>query len=438
MPIRRGYTPPFQTAAPKLGADDMGRTVKGLVNVEIQRTNEISFAVESFGCDGKPVLSMLRDLPCEATGKLVVAGTKNGMPFKLNSDLPRGIGSAIRGSGGAMRTVSSGAAYRISEWVIYDNVGNYWSLDELTGGEPTYRGETPIELDANETTPAVCTQRPRIRPYEKRWEYPECGGDPEVCQPAYLKAGCGWQEDTGSPIIAFPVAGPPYVAPSSYHLIQQWVPDETTPPPGASGAAAWPDTKRRLDVEWYPALSDEPHDWDAVTENSMDIIVSKYPVLPPWRVSMNQFTRPLVEHISTGGLNDELHWIICVERNMIAAPYQQRIALRGRSTTTLVSGAVDVTLAVSGLVMFTPDVSEGWLMETGAISGSSTILRRFRSRASSADPYGSALTELDSLTVTLPEAHAHDWTEPVWFRVGKVTRLLGTTPTVTPRLPLWR
>ena len=123
---------------------------------------------------------------------------------------------------------------------------------------------------------------------------------------------------------------------------------------------------------------------------------------------------------------------------MIDSPFNRRIALRGRSTTTLVSGAVDVTLAANGLVMFTPDVSEGWLMETGAISGNSTILRRFRSRASSTASYGSALTELDSLTVTLPESHAHDWTEPVWFRVGKVNRLLGTTPTVTPRLPLWR
>lgn len=434
MAIVRRYSPPFQSPAPRPGADDIGRAVKGLVSVELQRTSEISFAVESFGCDGKKVLSLLRDLPCETTGRLVVAGTKNGMPFSLNSDLPRGLDSAIRGSGGTMRTVASGAAFRTTETVLYDNFGNYWAL---SGETAIYRGETPPLYSGDGVTPALCVQVPRIRPYELRWEYIQSGGDPEVNQAAYLRAGCGWQGDSDpSPLIAFPVAYP-YVPPSNYWRIEQWIPDETTPPTGGEYAAAWPTSKRRVEVEWYPGRSDTPHDWDAVTENSIDVIVSKYLADPPWRVLMNWSTRPLLEHISTGGLNDEIGLIICVEKDLVNSPFNSRIAMRGRSTGTLAPGYETVSLPVSGRVMFTPDVTEGWLMQTGVVTAEACSLRRFRSRATSTDPYGSALTELDALTVTLPAAHAHDWTEPVWFRVGRVTQYFGTNPLLTPRLPLW-
>ena len=434
--IRRGYTPPFQTPAPKLGADDMGRTVKGLVNVEIERTNEVSFAVESFGCDGKPVLSMLRDLPCEATGKLVVAGTKNGMPFKLNSDLPRGIGSAIRGSGGAMRTLSAGAAYRTSEWVLYDNFGNYWSLDELTGGKPTYRGATPPLAAGDGLTPALCVQAPGIRPYELRWEYVLTGGDPEVNQPAYYPAGAGWQPDDGSPVIVSTVAYP-YAPPAHYWRIEQWIPDETTPPTGAEFSGAWPTSKRRVDCLWYPARTDVPHDWDSVTENSIDVIVSKYPTEAPWLVHMNQWTRPLLEHISTGATADEMPFVICVEKDIAAAPHSSRVALRGKNTGELL-GSLAFTARSDGRHMLTPDRSEGWFLQTGVISTDTVQLRRLRSRATSGDDFGSSLSAVASLYVTLPAASAVSWSEPVWFRVGKAEKFFGASPRLTPRLPRWR
>ena len=77
-------------------------------------------------------------------------------------------------------------------------------------------------------------------------------------------------------------------------------------------------------------------------------------------------------------------------------------------------------------------------MQTGDIVGTDATLRRFRSRATSTDAWGSSLTELDPVVVTLPAEPAHGWTDPVFFRVGKVTRYLGTTPYLTPRLPLWR
>lgn len=436
MPIRRGYSPPFQAAAPKLGADDMGRYVKGLVNVEIQRTNEVSFAVESFGCDGKPVLSLMHDLPCEAEGTLVVAGTKNGMPFKLNSDLPRGIGSAIRGSGGSLRRVSGGVSMKTSEWVIYDNFGNYWSLDELTGGNPTYRGATPPLSAGDGLTPALCVQVPGIRPYELRWEYVLTGGDPEVNKPAYLPGGAGWQPDDGSPVIVSPVTYP-YVAPDHYWRIEQWIPDETTPPTGADMAGAWPDSKRRVDCLWYPGRVDVPHDWDSVTENSIDIVVSKYPTEAPWLVHINQWTRPLLEHISTGATADEMTFVVCVEKDIIAAPYLSRVVLRGKNTGELI-GSLGFTARSDGRHMLTPDKDEGWMLQTGVISTDTVRLRRLRSRASSTDDFGTTLSAKASLYVTLPSSPAAAWSEPVWFRVGRVTSYFGRSPRLHPRLPRWR
>jgi len=444
MPIVRRYSPPFQVPAPRPGAEDVGRAVKGLVNVEIKRTSEVSFAVESFGCDGKPVLSLLRDLPCESTdGKLTVAGTKNGMPFSLNSDLPRGLGSAIRGSGGSLRKVASGAIFRTHEWVLYDNFGNYWSLDELTGGEPTYRGETPPLYAGDGVTPALCVQAPGIRPYEKRWEYILSGGDPEVSNVAYLLAGAGWQDDADpAPVIAYPVAYP-YVEPTDYWRVEQWIPDETTPPPGGNTAGAWPTSLRRVECEWYPGFAYPPHDYDGVTENSIDIIVSKYPAVPPWTVYMNRFTRPLVEHISTGGSTDEMDFIICNERRIKPAPANvYRVALREKLTGTLIGSTSSVPPSTSSeKVMFTPNKSEGWLRQLGTYTGTGpkvSTLHQLRSRATSTDNFGTALTDLGTLPVTLPAAFAHDWTEPVWFRVGKVTTYFGTSPTLTPLLPRWR
>ena len=90
--------------------------------------------------------------------------------------------------------------------------------------------------------------------------------------------------------------------------------------------------------------------------------------------------------------------------------------------------------------MFTLDKGEGWLLQTAEESGGAISLRRFRSRATSTAAYGSGLTDLLSpYTVTLPVGPAHDWgAGPIWFRVGKVTRFLGGTPTLTPLLPRWR
>ena len=439
MPIRRRYSPPFQTAAPQLGADDMGRTVKGLVSVELARSSEISFAVESFGCDGKPVLSLMHDLPCEADGKLVMAGTKNGMPFKLNADLPRSIGSAIRGSGGAMRTVSAGGAFRTTEWVLYDNFGNAWTLD---GGTATYRGETPLEANGD-GTPAICTQAPRCRPYEKRWEYIELAGDPPANQVKYRFAGCGWIFDPDpSPVIAYPVAYP-YALPSDYYRVEQWIPDETTPPAGGDKAGAWPTSLRHVEVEWYPGRTDLPFDWRADTTNSIDVIVAKYldDDSGNWwsKVYMNRWHRPLLEHISVGGVAGEDIFLVCVEKDLIHYPFNSRIALRRGQSGALLGTIAGVTLPEAGRVFFTPDTAEGWFMQTGEVTGDTVTLRRLRSRAASTDPFGSALTELASVTVTLPADAAHAWeTEPVFFRVGKITTLLGRTPYLIPRLPLWR
>lgn len=441
--IRRSYSPPFQAASPQPGMGDAGRAVKGLVTTEIARSTEISFALESFGCDGKPVLSLLRDLPCETTGKLTVAGTKNGMPFALNSDLPRGLGSAIRGAGGGLRQVSSTRSFRAAEWVLYDSVGNYWSLDELTGGAPTYRGETPRELNSNVTAPALCVQNPRIRPYEKRWELETEGGDPPAKAIEYRWAGCGWIHDpSSSPVIAYPVAFP-YAVPSDYWRIEQWIPDETTPPPGGATAGAWPSSHRHVECEWYPARTDTPFDWRDEPENSIDVIVSKYlnPDSGVWwsNVYMNRWTRPLLEHISVGAIPGEDIFLICVEKDLVHFPFGMRVALRRSYGGELLGSAVISALPEVGRVMFTPNKGEGWLMQTGAISGATVTLRQFRSRATTTADFGSALSECDPVFVTLPDEPAHPWTaDPVWFRVGRVTRILGGTPTLSPRLPLWR
>lgn len=431
--ISRRYSPPFQAASPKPGMDSAGREIKGLVSVEVARSNEISFALESFGCDGKPVLSLLRDLPCETTGRLTVAGTKNGMPFALNSDLPRGLGSAIRGSGGTLRQVTSGAVFRTTEWVLYDSVGNYWSLDELTGGAPTYRGETPDGT--------LCVQAPRIRPYELRWELPVSGGDPEVTQIEYRPAGCGWiYEASASPVIAYPVGTPPYDTPADYWRIGQWIPDETTPPPGGSTAGAWPSSHRHVECEWYPPLTDSPSDWSAVAENSIDVIVSKYydDAYGTWskRVYLNRWTRPLVEHISVGGVAGEDIFLICHEVDMLNSPHPTRVALRRGQSGELIDSVSESTY--TSRVMFTPDKTEGWLMQTGDIDGTSVTLRRFRSRETSTDNYGTALVERSPIVVTIPASPAHDWpAEPVWFRAGRLITVAGSPARVAPLLPRW-
>lgn len=439
MPIVRRYSPPFQAAAPRPGADNVGAAVKGLISVEVARTNEISFAVESFGCDGKPVLSMLRGLPCESTGNLVVAGTKNGMPFKLNGDLPRTLGSAIRGAGGSLRTVAAGTSLRTTEWVIYDNVGNCWSLDELTGGKPTYIGETPPEIGGDGVTPTLCVQAPGIRPYEKRWEYVNPSGEGGDPQAQYYWAGAGWQDDAGSPVIAWPIAYP-YADPSEYRVIEQWVPDETTPPTGGELAAGWPGMVRRVDVEWYPGAAGQPHDWDAETDNSCDEIVSKYPAVPPWTVHMNRWTRPLIEHISTGGITGEMPFIVAIEHELVPGT-GYRLAMRRKNTGELINslafGPLVTTDPRTGL---TPYKGEGWIRQGGGYTGTpkTATVYRINSRASSTDNYGTALTYLGVLNITLPADAAYDWAEPVWFRVGRIIRALGSTPRIAPLLPRWR
>jgi len=440
MPITRRYSPPFQAPAPKPGADDMGRAIKGLVSVEIQRTSEVSFAVESFGCDGKPVLSFLRGLPCETSGTLAVAGTKNGMPFKLGAELPRGLGSAIRGSGGSLRQVSSSTAMRSAEWVIYDNFGNYWSLDELTGFAPTYRGETPPEVGGDGTTPALCTQDPWIRPYELRTEYIGGTGDPVVYQVWYRWGGAGWiEDDSASPVVTYPVAEP-YELPDNYSIIDQWIPDETTPPAGGEMAGGWPGMKRHVDIGWSLTHPTPPHDWDSYTENSVDVIVSKYPASAPWRVYMNRTERPLIEHISTGGAASEMGLIIAVEKKLWPGLTTSAIVLRGRNSGTLIG-----TLGISSIArsdarhMFTPWRDEGWVFQTGAVVGDVVTLKKYWSRTSTANNFGTALSFKGNVAITLPSGAAHPWTsEPVWFRVGRVRKLYGTAARLTPLLPRWR
>ena len=90
--------------------------------------------------------------------------------------------------------------------------------------------------------------------------------------------------------------------------------------------------------------------------------------------------------------------------------------------------------------MFTPDVSEGWLFQTGDVTGSTATLYRYRSRPDALSAFGSGFAAgVPELRVTIPGDAAFPWTsEPVWFRVGKITTLLGQTPYLIPRLPLWR
>lgn len=442
--IRRAYSPPYQARAPQLGADDIGRAVKGLVSVEVARTNEVSFAVESFGCDGRPVLSTLRGLSCESSGSLVMAGTKNGMPFRLGGELPRGIGSAIRGAGGGLRRVAKGAALRTQEWVLYDTVGNCWSLDTLTGGQPTYLGETPPNVNGDGISPDVCTQDPFIRPYELRWEYINAGGDPPVANVRYRKGGAGWIKDNQpAPVIAYPVAVP-YVAPTSYYQTEQWIPDQVAAPPSGDYAGAWPGSKWFGEVAWNPE-SGTPEDYRDWVESSIGIIVSKYAQSDPeavygTRVFMNRWDRPLLEHMSIGASVDEAEFLICTERDQIHSPYSSRVALYQRSTGTLLSHLGFAPPTDTARVMFTPDKGEGWLLQTAEVTDGKITLHRFRSRAASTDAYGSALTDLMApYTVSLPAEPAHEWgTDPVWFRVGRTTQFLSNTPRITPRLPRWR
>lgn len=431
--IRRGYSPPFQARAPKLGADDIGRAVKGLVSVEVARTNEVSFAVESFGCDGKPVLSTLRGLSCEAPGKLAMAGTKNGMPFRLGGELPRGIGSAIRGAGGGLRTVAGGAAMLSTEWVLYDSVGNCWSLDQ--GATPVYLGATPTLATGDGVTPATCVQDPVIRPYELRHEYISGGGGGEggAYEAFYHWGGAGWIEDSiGGAVIASPVASP-YVDPASYWRVEQYIPDETT---GPTHAACWPTSKRIVEVEWYPENTDTPLDWLLETDNSIDELMTQYGSSPPWRYFANRFTRPLIEHVSIGGAVGEDVVLICVEKDGIGLT--SRIALRERGTGTLLAASGTYAARTDARHMFTPDKSEGFLLQTGAVIGDTVQMRRYHTRTSPANAFGSALSYQGVYDVTLPLGAAVPWTaEPVWFRVGQVSRTFGSNARLTPLLPRW-
>lgn len=433
--IRRSYSPPYQARAPQPGPDDIGRSIKGLVSVELARTNEVTFAVESFGCDGKPVLSPMRGLACETDGRLTVAGTKGGMPFRLNADLPRGIGSAIRGAGGGMRAVTGGASLLSSEWVLYDSVGNHWSLDQ--GSTPVYLGATPPLANGDGVTPALCTMDPKIRPYELRWEYISGAGDPIVYQAKYLWGGAGWIEDSiGGAVIAFPVAYP-YSVPANYWRIEQWMPDEVAAPTGASQAAAWPASVRHVDCQWYPGTPGTPQDWDLVTQNSIDVVVSKYPT-DAARVYMNRWTRPLLEHISTGGIVDEGEFIIAIERNLLSGLLPSRIALRGRGTGALI-GTATYSARSDERHIFTPYKGEGWILQNGAIASNALTVRRYQSRSAPGASIGSGLRYDGQTIVTLPDGAAVPWTsEPVWLRVGKVTRRFGTTARLTPLLPRWR
>lgn len=431
--ITRSYSPPFQARAPKRGADDMGRVVKALVSVEVARSSEVSFAAESFGCDGKPVLSPLRGLACEVDGRLAVSGTKNGMPFRLGAELPRGLGSAIRGAGGGMVRVTGGAAMLSTEWVLYDSVGNHWSLDQ--GTTPVYLGATPPLANGDGVTPATCVQDPKIRPYELRWEYVSPGGEgPD--EAFYHWAGAGWIEDaSGGPVIASPIAYP-YVVPSSYWRVEQYIPDETAYPAGAVHAACWPTSRRIVEVLWYPERVDTPLTWASDTDNSIDVLMTQYGSSPPWRYFANRGTRPLIEHVSIGANVGEDLVLACVEKNGISL--SSRIALRDRGTGTLLASSGTYAARTDARHMFTPDKSEGFLLQTGDVIGDTVQMRRYHTRTSPSANYGTALSYQGVYNVTLPAAAAVPWpSEPVWFRVGQVSRTFGSNARLTPRLPRW-
>jgi len=455
--IRRGYSPPYQAKAPQLGADDIGRTIKGLVNVEVSRTNEVTFAVESFGCDGKPILSPMRGLGCEVPGKLAIAGTKNGMPFRLNADLPRGIGSAIRGSGGGMVTVTGNVALATSENVLFDNYGNYWSLDQ--GSTPVYLGETPpLASGGDGITPAVCTMDPKIRLHEIWLQYFDDGGTGEGSGVATnLIYGSpwryGWTDDGGgSPV--FPDAAVPWLYPDpAAWRVTQWIPDETTPPDGTGACGVWPASKRRALVYWTP-YDEDPHDYDGY-DGGRGTIVAAYPTVadypdppvpgPPhyepnsgFYYWLNQWTRPAVEQMSVGGITDEYNLLVRIETNGTST---RRYALHNRFTGTRISttgtGPASFTRA-DGRHFWTPKKDEGWYVQNGVVTSSAVKLGRYHSRVLSTDAYGTAMSYRGTTTVTLPSGAAHSWdAEPVWFRAGRVTRYLGGNARVWPLLPKW-
>lgn len=455
--IRRSYSPPFQARAPQLGADDIGRAIKGLVNVEVSRSNEVQFAVESFGCDGKPVLSPMRGLGCETPGKLTIAGTKGGMPFRLNADLPRGVGSAIRGSGGGMVTVTGGAALRTSENVIFDNYGNYWSLDQ--GSTPVYLGETPpLASGGDGITPALCEMDPKVRPHEIWFQYYDDGGAGEGSggSPSFVVWGIpwryGWTADSGgSPVYSDPPVIWEYPNTAAWR-VTQWIPDETTAPDGTGVCGVWPTSKRRALVYWSPT-SEDPHDFDAVG-GGIGTIVAAYPTTPDYPPTvpgppyyaptsgyyywLNEVTRPAVEQISVGGITDEQGLLVRIETNGTAT---RRYAMHDRYVGTRISytgSGISSFTRADGRHFWTPKLTEGWYVQNGVISSSAVTLGRYHSRASDGDDYGTALTYKGSTTVTLPASPAHAWdAEPVWFRVGRVTRYLGGNPRVWPVLPKW-
>ncbi len=450
--IRRSYSPPFQARAPQLGVDDLGAAVKGLVSVEVNRTNEISFAVESFGCDGKPVLSMLRGLDCESPGKLVMAGTKGGMPFKLGSDLPRGAGSAIRGTGGGLVQVTGGVAMLTREWVLYDNYGNHWSLDQ--GTTPVYLGETPPLANGDGVTPATCDMDPKIRPYWKvrQWVNTGSEGGPGDFLVRGYTYEIGWQDDAiGSPVVTYNWDDS-FGNTNIQWRVYQWVPDETTPPDGTGASLLWPGCKQRAVAVWHPTYENDdlgvgyydesPHYYDGSSFPGVAEVVTEYPALPPYEIIHNQFTRPLVEQISAGGITGESTLVICIEKTYISPSpsIYTRMSLRSRTLGTLIANPSSYPagfLRTDHRHFFTPKADEGWYAQNGVVSSGAVKIYRYHSRTSTANAYGTALSYRGSTTVTLPPSPVHAWdAEPVWFRVGRVTRSFGNTR-LTPLLPRW-
>jgi hypothetical protein len=454
MAIRRSYSPPFQARAPQLGVDDFGRAVKSLVNVEVSRSNEITFAVESFGCDGKPVLSTLRGLDCETDGKLVMAGTKGGMPFKLGSDLPRGVGSAIRGTGGGLVQVTGGVAMLTREWVLYDNYGNHWSLDQ--GSTPVYLGETPPLANGDGITPATCEMDPHVRTHEIWGQYYDDGGTGEGSggTPSFVVWGYGWrygwtEDGTTTPVYPDPAVIWEFPDPTAWR-VTQWIPDETTPPDGTGLCGVWPASNRRALVYWTPT-GEDPHDFDALG-GGIGTIVSAYPTVPDYPPTvpgppyyaptsgfyywLNEATRPSVEQLSVGGTLGEAGLLVRIETNGTTRRYSMHDRFAGTRLSYTGTGPSSFTRS-DGRHFWTPYKTEGWIAQNGVVTSSQVTLARYWSRAADTDEYGSALTYKGTTTVTLPSGAVHAWdAEPVWFRVGRVSRSFGNTR-ITPLLPRW-
>jgi hypothetical protein len=151
---------------------------------------------------------------------------------------------------------------------------------------------------------------------------------------------------------------------------------------------------------------------------------------------LNEATRPSVEQLSVGGTLGEAGLLVRIETNGTTRRYSMHDRFAGTRLSYTGTGPSSFTRS-DGRHFWTPYKTEGWIAQNGVVTSSQVTLARYWSRAADTDEYGSALTYKGTTTVTLPSGAVHAWdAEPVWFRVGRVSRSFGNTR-ITPLLPRW-